>query len=271
MKIFKSKHKLQKAIANLESISFVPTMGGLHQGHISLIKKSKKFKGKNLVSIFINPKQFNKKKDFLSYPRNFSKDLKILRKLKVDYVYLPKKRDIFSFTPNKKIYLSGFSKKLCGAYRPGHFKGVLNVVNRFLEIIKPKYLFLGKKDFQQLYLITSHVLKNEINTQIIPCKSIRGVNGVVYSSRNQNLDKNQLKIASNVYRYLTKKKKLIKKNLKHYNLIDLKNNLINLGVSKVDYIKLYNLKNFKKPRNKKENFNLFIAYYLKKVRLIDNF
>ena len=129
MKIFKSKHKLQKEILNIKNISFVPTMGGLHKGHISLIKKSQNFKGKTLVSIFVNPKQFNEKKDFLNYPRNLKKDLKILKHLNVDLIYLPNLKDIFSFQVKNKIFLDKFYKKLCGRSRKGHFKGVLNIVN----------------------------------------------------------------------------------------------------------------------------------------------
>ena len=104
MKIFKSKHKLKEEISNIKDISFVPTMGGLHKGHISLIKKSQNFKGKTLVSIFVNPTQFNKKNDFLSYPRNLKKDLKILKNLNVDLIYLPNLKDIFSFKVKKKIF-----------------------------------------------------------------------------------------------------------------------------------------------------------------------
>ena len=104
MKIFKDKHSLKKEILKAKGISFVPTMGGLHKGHISLIKKSKKTKLKTLVSIFVNPKQFNQKKDFKSYPRNQKKDLKILKNLKVDYLYLPSIKDIYGFKPKKKFF-----------------------------------------------------------------------------------------------------------------------------------------------------------------------
>jgi len=158
MKIFKSKSKLQKEIKNIKNISFVPTMGGLHRGHISLIKKSKTFKGKSLVSIFVNPKQFDQKKDYLRYPRNIRKDLNILKRLGVDFIFLPNFKDLYYFKVKNKIFLDKFSKKLCGKTRKGHFKGVLNVVNRFLEIINPKYIFLGIKDFQQLYLICEMVV-----------------------------------------------------------------------------------------------------------------
>ena len=270
MKIFKSKHKLQKEILNIKNISFVPTMGGLHKGHMSLIKKSKSFKGKTLVSIFVNPQQFNDKKDFISYPRNLKKDLMILKRLNVDLIYLPNLKDIFSFEVKNKIFLDKFSKKLCGKSRRGHFKGVLDVVNRFLEIIKPKYIFLGVKDFQQLYLINMHILKRKINTKIIHCKTIREKNGIACSTRNNNLNRNQFKIASNAIKYLKNKKKLIKKDLSNFKFLNIKKDLINIGLTKIDYIELYNLKTFKRPKNKREKFKIFIAFYLNKTRLIDN-
>ena len=270
MKIFKSKHKLQKEILNIKNISFVPTMGGLHKGHMSLIKKSKSFKGKTLVSIFVNPQQFNDKKDFISYPRNLKKDLMILKRLNVDLIYLPKLKDVFSFKVKNKIFLDKFSKKLCGKSRRGHFKGVLDVVNRFLEIIKPKYIFLGVKDLQQLYLINMHILKRKINTKIIHCKTIREKNGIACSTRNNNLNRNQFKIASNAIKYLKNKKKLIKKDLSNFKFLNIKKDLINIGLTKIDYIELYNLKTFKRPKNKREKFKIFIAFYLNKTRLIDN-
>ena len=270
MKIFKSKHKLQKEISTIKNISFVPTMGGLHRGHISLIKKSKTFKGKSVISIFINPKQFNEKKDFLKYPRNLKKDLKVLKRLNVDFVYIPTLKDIFSFRTKNRICLDDSSKKLCGKSRKGHFEGVLNVVNRFLEIIKPRYIFLGIKDFQQCYLINKHILKKNINTKVIHCKTIRERNGIAYSTRNNHLGKNHLKVASNVFKYLIKIKKLTKNNIDNFKIIKIKDELINLGVKKIDYIELYNLKTLKRPKNKREKFKIFIAYYLNKIRLIDN-
>ena len=172
------------------ALSFVPTMGGLHKGHEFLIKKAKSKKKIVLVSIFVNPKQFNSKLDFSTYPRHFKKDIKILKKLKVDYLFLPTYRDVFSFKTKNKVYLHPFSKILCGKFRPGHFKGVLDVVNRFLEIFKPKYIFLGEKDFQQLVLIKKHIDKYNIKTKVIPCKTIRQNKYLPYSTRNDNLKKN---------------------------------------------------------------------------------
>ena len=270
MKIFKDRHTLQSEISKSKGISFIPTMGGLHKGHISLINQSKKFKLKTLVSIFVNPKQFSKKSDFRSYPRNTKKDIKMLKKLKINYLYIPTFKDIYEFKPKKKVFLDKFSKKLCGKFRKGHFEGVLNVINRFLEIIKPRYIFLGKKDFQQLYLIKKHIKKRKIKSKIIECKTIRENNGVACSSRNSNLDKNQMMIASNIFYYLSNLKRKIKKNYDLFNLNKIKKNLINLGASKIDYLENYNTKSFKKIKRPNKKFNLFIAYYIRNTRLIDN-
>ncbi len=264
MKIFKNRHALQEEILNFKNISFVPTMGGLHKGHISLIKRAKKFSNKVVVSIFVNPKQFNNKKDFHNYPRNFKKDLDILRRLNVYLLYLPTYKDIFKFNTLHRIFLHNFSNKLCGKKRTGHFKGVINIVNRFLQVIKPKYLFLGNKDFQQLVLINKHIKKNKINTKIIACKIVREKNGVACSTRNNRLNKPQIKIASKVFSYLNKIK-----NSNKIKTTEIKKKLFNIGVDKIDYIELIDIKTLKKTK-KKKNRRIFVAYYLNKVRLIDN-
>ena len=270
MKIFKDKHTLQKQILKTKGISFVPTMGGLHKGHISLIKQSKKLNLKTLVSIFVNPKQFNKKSDFRSYPRNTKKDIRQLEKLKINYLYMPTFKDIYGFKPKKKVFLDKSSKKLCGKFRKGHFEGVLNVVNRFLEIIKPRYILLGKKDYQQLYLIKKHIEKRKINSKIVECKTIRENNGIACSSRNLNLSKSQIIIASNVFHYLRSLKKKLKKNYSLFKINKIKKDLIKLGANKIDYLEKYNTKSFKKIKKNNKKYNLFFAYYIKKVRLIDN-
>ena len=272
MKIIRQKKDLNKLISKINPFSFVPTMGGLHKGHEILIKKAKKKSKNTLVSIFVNPKQFNSKKDFKTYPRNFKNDFKILKDLKVKYLYLPKHKDIFSFKTKNKIYLHSFSKKLCGKYRPGHFKGVLNVVNRFLELLSPKYIFLGKKDFQQLILIGKHIKKNKINTTVVPCKTVRDQLSVPFSSRNFNLKKQDQILASKVFKFLKKEKAYIKrKKIKKINLSSIKKKILKMGVKKIDYIEVINLDNLNKAKKYNENFNIFSAFYIQKVRLIDNF
>ncbi len=269
MKLFTDKKKLQTEIKNINNISFVPTMGALHKGHESLIKKSVRESRKTLVSIFVNPKQFENKKDFNTYPKSYKNDIKILKKLKVNYLYKANYTDIYKFKTKNKIFLDLFSKKLCGQYRKGHFRGVIDVVNRLLEIIKPKKILLGNKDFQQLLLIKKHIKKNKINTKVIPCKTIRDKNFIAYSSRLKKL-KNYEKV--NLVRIIkilrNYKKNLISKKT-NYNFYKIKNKLLSVGAKKVDYVELLDLKTLKKP--KKNKFNLFFAFYVGKVRFIDNF
>ena len=270
MKIFKNKKKLKKEIANVNNLAFVPTMGFLHKGHLSLIKKAKK-KSKNvLVSIFINPKQFNSYSDYKNYPKSLSRDFKILKKNKIKYIYLPNYKDIYSFKVINKLYLHKFSKLLCGKFRKGHFKGVLNIVNRFIEILKPKSIFLGLKDYQQLILIKHHFLKNNVKTKIVECPSIREKNGLVLSSRNFNLNKKQINIGSSVYKYLKKNKNKILKASIYGNKKNIINDIKKIGVTKIEYIECIDLETLNFCKNKNKRFNVFIAYFLGKIRLIDN-
>ena len=183
---------------------------------------------------------------------------------------MPNYKDIFLFKVKNKIYKDKISKKLCGKFRKKHFVGVLNVVNRFLEIIKPKYIFLGQKDLQQLILIDHHILKNSIKSKVIRCKTIREKNGIACSTRNSNLNKAQLLIASNIFRYLSNLKKKIKFNYKFFKVNIVKKDLISLGATKIDYIENIDLDTLKKVKKNKKKFKLFIAYYINQIRLIDN-
>ena len=272
MKLFTNKKKLQKEIKNINNISFVPTMGALHKGHESLIKKSVRESRHTIVSIFVNPKQFENKRDFNSYPKNYKDDIKILKKLKVKYLYKPSYTDIYKFKTKNKIFLDKDSKKLCGKFRPGHFEGVVNVINRFLEIIKPKYIFLGKKDFQQLILIKNHILKRKIKTIVIQCDTVRFKKYLPFSSRNMNLTNYEKNFAIKVFKTIKSEKIKIKnKRLNKINLSDLKKRIKSIGVKKIEYIEAVNLVNLKKAKKYNENFNIFSAIYVNKIRLIDNF
>ena len=270
MKIFKNKKKLIKEIAKINNLAFVPTMGFLHKGHLSLINKAKRESKNVLVSIFVNPKQFNSYSDYKRYPRNISRDLRILKKNKIQYLYIPNYEDVYSHRMKNKPYLSKFSKLLCGKFRRGHFEGVINVINRFIEILNPKTIYLGLKDYQQLTLIKHHFLKNNIKTKIIQCPVVREKNGIVLSSRNFNLNKKQIKIGSFVYKYLKKnKKKILNASINGKKKIILQK-ILNLGVTKIEYLECINLKTLTFCKNKNEKFNIFIAYFLGKIRLIDN-
>ena len=270
MKILLNNIDLNEALFGNSNIGFVPTMGSLHEGHISLIKKSIKLSNKTIVSIFINPKQFNNKEDYKKYPRNIKKDLKILKKLKVDFVYLPKIKDIYKSKNKIKIKLNKKDKILCAKYRKGHFEGVIEVMTRLTKIVNPSKIFMGEKDFQQLLLVKRYVEKN-FKSKIISCKTIRDKNKLALSSRNILLNQKNLNKAGKLAKDLIifKKKLLKKKNLK--DLIFMKKNELKKKYDiKIDYLELRNAKNLKLT-NKITNAKIFIAYYINKVRLIDNY
>ena len=266
MIIFKSINKLNKEVNFKASIGFVPTMGSLHKGHISLIKNCQKICDKTLVSIFINPSQFNRKADYKNYPRTLDKDIKILRKFKVDYVLIPHIKEIYTRNTPRKINISKKYKVLCGKYRPGHFEGVLAVINKFLKSLKVKKIFLGEKDFQQYFLVKSFV-KKKFKTKVVLCKTIRMNNLLPYSSRNKLLNNKDIKEAQMFTKKIMVTFKNIKRNIKNtYLLQSIKNN----GNIKIEYLELRNKNNLSTNFSKK-NLKLFVCFYIKKVRLIDNF
>ena len=269
MKILLNNDDLNEALNKVSKLGFVPTMGSLHKGHISLIKRSIKECKNTIVSIFINPTQFNNKKDYQKYPRNFKKDLSILKKLKVDLVYLPKKNDIYNSKRKVEIKLNKTNLILCAKFRKGHFEGVIDVMDRFTKIIKPYKIFMGEKDLQQLYLVKKYIQK-KYNSRIILCKTIRNKDKLALSSRNSLLSKTELKKASKFTQqvFSLKKKlgliedieKFLKNKKKEFNKL--------FGI-KIEYLELRNNRNFKKTKTIK-NSKLFLAYYINKIRLIDN-
>ena len=270
MKILLNNNDLNEALYNVSNLGFVPTMGSLHQGHISLIKKSLKECKKTIVSIFVNPTQFNKKNDFKNYPRNIKKDLSILRRLKVNFLYMPKVNDVYSFGRKSFTKLKKKDQIMCAKFRKGHFEGVINVMDRLTNIIKPQKIFMGEKDFQQLLLIKRHIPK-KYKAKIVSCKTIRDKNRLAFSSRNTLLSNTELKKAKAISKemFFFKKKLYKNKNIKKL-LSKKRSELINLFNIKLDYLELRNIFSLQNS-NKIKNSKLFIAYYINKVRLIDNF
>ena len=270
MIIFKSINKLNKEVNFKANIGFVPTMGALHKGHISLIKSSKKLCEKTLVSIFINPTQFNKYNDFNNYPKNIKKDIKILKKLKVDYLFVPSVNEIYKDKKSKKIHLKNKDKIMCALHRPGHFEGVLAVINQFLKRLKPKHVFFGEKDYQQLFLIKKFV-KNKFKTKIHGCPTIRLKNKVALSSRNTFLNTQDIKKSSFIANLLLNFRKKIKnKFLLKKEINDIIFKINNINKIKIEYLEIRNKRNLSKNCNK-NNFKIFISYYNNKIRLIDNY
>ena len=270
MKILLNNTSLTKTLGQFNDIGFVPTMGSIHKGHISLINRSNQVCKKTIVSIFVNPKQFNNKKDFKKYPIDIKRDLKLLNQTKkVDFVYIPKFKDIFENNKKSKIKLKRSNNILCAKLRKGHFEGVLDVMDRLTNIIKPNKIFMGLKDLQQLFLVKKF-LKTKYNTEVIGCKTIRETNKVAFSSRNFLLTKQNFFLAGKIIKELINLKKIIKsKKNKNKYLLNVKNNLQKKYKIKIEYLELRNANNLKLS-NVVNRSKIFVAYYLNEVRLIDN-
>jgi pantoate--beta-alanine ligase len=271
MKIILNNSILRKTLGPFNDIGFVPTMGGIHEGHISLIEKSIKSNKKTLVSIFVNPKQFNDIKDFKSYPSNIKNDLTILKKIKkLDFIYIPKFKDIYEDKKKSQIKIKRKDKILCAKYRIGHFEGVLDVMNRLTTLIKPKKIFMGKKDFQQLYLVKNFIEK-KFNIKVIGCKTVRNKNKLALSSRNLLFNKqelNEVEKISKTFLNLRNKTKSIN-NINRF-LQKLKKDLERFFNIKIEYLENRNIKSLT-ISNKYLKSKIFVSYYYKGIRLIDNF
>ena len=270
MKILLNNQSLNRKIRPFNDIGFIPTMGGIHKGHISLIERSKKLCKKTIVSIFINPKQFNNKKDFNTYPKNIKKDLSVLKKIRgIDFIYIPKFKDIYNAKRKSKIKIDIKDKILCAKFRKDHFEGVLDVMDRLTNLIKPKKIFMGKKDFQQLFLVKNFIEK-KYKTKVIGCKTIRDKDKLALSSRNYLLNKNDLEVARNISKKIFFVKKEIKKhkNIKKF-MIDIKKDMQKTFKIKIEYLELRDEKKLNISKKVKGS-KLFFAYYLKDIRLIDN-
>ena len=270
MKILLNNSDLNEALNGVSKIGFVPTMGSIHEGHKSLIRKSKNDCKKTLVSIFINPTQFNSKNDFLNYPKNFKKDLRVLKNLRVNYVFMPKYKHVYNFKRKSKIKLRKKDKILCAKFRRGHFEGVIDVMDRLTKLINPQKIFMGEKDFQQLHLLKRYIT-NKYKSKIVSCKTIRNKAKVALSSRNNLLNKKQLVLAGKLAQslFIFKKRLNKKKDFKKI-FNDKKKELNKLFNIKIEYLELRNIFDLSISTDVK-NSKLFIAYYLNKIRLIDNF
>lgn len=268
MKTLKTTEELKKLREKLgsQSLAFVPTMGALHEGHLSLVKEAKELADVVIVSIFVNPLQFGPNEDFNKYPRLIDEDTKKLKALNVDYLFCPELQEedpwflLLHEYKNQVKANPDIANKLCGLNRPGHFDGVCAVVKLFLDLIKPHYAIFGEKDYQQLTVIKDMANSHSIQTKIIAHPIIREENGLAMSSRNQYLSPEEKELACNLYQELqTIKNKITKEsNSKDINnlLENSKTKLESLGFD-LDYLEIH-------------WDRIFVAAKLGKTRLIDN-
>lgn len=229
-----------------KTVGFVPTMGNLHQGHQSLLKRSVNENQITVLSIFVNPTQFNNPDDLAKYPRTFAADVAIATHEKVDFILAPEYSDLYPDHYKYQVRETEFSQELCGKNRPGHFDGVLTIVLKLFNLVRPTKAYFGEKDFQQLQLIKNMVSAFFLDIDVVACPTMRDAHGLALSSRNNRLTPEQYQHALNFPKLLSAKK----------SCAEIKQELIHLGF-KVDYIEEH--------QNRR-----FGAIHVGEVRLIDN-
>lgn len=275
MKIIRSEKEMIRHCNELKSrTSFIPTMGSLHDGHIKLLVEGKKYSNYLISSLFINPLQFNNQKDLVNYPKNYENDISIFEKSGVDLLYFPNENEILN--SNLKKINSGLNGKILeGKYRPGHFDGVLTIVNKFFEIIKPDYSLFGIKDFQQLCLIYTK-LSPIHKTTIIPVETVREDSGLACSSRNKLLNHDQKVLASRIYEGLKLLEEIIKEKPRIDCIAFLKDFYSNFKYLDIEYVLLEKTSIFDENEKyildlfQNKNIVIMVAAKVGNVRLIDN-
>lgn len=266
-----SKH-LKKAVNQGQTIGFVPTMGALHAGHISLIKQSRKETDLTVCSIFVNPTQFNDPKDFEKYPLTLDADLQKLSKAGCQVVFVPTVAEMYpQGLANKKAVDFGFlAETLEGEHRPGHFNGMAQIVEKLLRIVRPHKLFMGQKDYQQQLIVAQLIKKRNLKTKLITCPTLREKDGLAMSSRNVRLDKKARKLAVEISKTLKKAKSEIRNQKSETVQQKAVERLKSFKQIEVEYFEIRNASTLKPPIRKSEKLVALTAVKIGGVRLIDN-
>lgn len=276
MQVLNTKNELVSLIGNLKKegkqVGFVPTMGALHNGHLSLVRECKKNSDIVVVSIFVNPTQFNDLEDLKRYPRTLNKDVELLKTVNCDIVFAPSVEEIYPEPDTRKFDFGYVESVMEGAKRPGHFNGVGQVVSRLFDIVSPDKAFFGMKDFQQVAVIKSMVEQLKYNIEIVPCPIIREESGLALSSRNALLDEDHKKNAPHIYATLKKARNLALQ----MSVADLKKWIIDEINSnpylETEYVEIVDNTTLKVVNDWSEKSIKVacVAVYAGKIRLIDN-
>ena len=276
MKVLKSKKTLIDYVERQremgKKIGFAPTMGALHEGHLSLYKAAKKENDEVISSIFVNPTQFNNPDDFQKYPKTLEKDLELLEKAGVDAVYVPNVEEMYPDGLNSKKYdFDGLENEMEGKYRPGHFDGVGTIVEELFRQVQPHNAYFGEKDYQQLAIIKKMVQKTKLPVKIHGVPTLREEDGLAMSSRNVRLTETQRKEATIIYETLEK----VKEWFKVISLEEIKQKVTDIFKNsnfELEYFVIADEKTLKETDYfyKDKNYRAFIVAYADTVRLIDN-
>ncbi|SDJ80672.1 pantoate--beta-alanine ligase [Salimicrobium halophilum] len=254
------------------SVGFVPTMGYLHEGHMSMVESSTKENDRTVVSIFVNPLQFGPDEDFDNYPRNFERDRKIAESYGADAVFYPSTEEMYPRKRTISLNVIDRTDVLCGPSRPGHFEGVATVIVKLLQIIQPGRMYLGQKDAQQVAVLEGLVADFNIPTEIIPCPTVREEDGLAKSSRNVNLTEQERKEAPFLYKSLKQAEKMAEKGERDPEAIKAEiTKMIQENTSgTIDYREVLSYPYLKPATPEDEKWICAVAVYFQHARLIDN-
>lgn len=262
---------MQLAYPAGKSVGFIPTMGYLHRGHLSLVQASKKECDITVASIFVNPAQFGPKEDLSSYPRDIERDLKELEKLGVDYVFIPSEAMIYPEGFDTWVQVQRLSQILCGNSRPGHFKGVCTIVLKLINIVRPDKMFMGEKDYQQLMILRKMMHDLNLKTKIVACPIVRETDGLAMSSRNSYLSTSDRALALCLFKVLKEAKQAVSEGKTDaHMLIALAKQTIRIAGANVDYVEILDERDLSEQEIIDEHSRMLIAAYVGKTRLIDN-
>lgn len=275
MQVIKSPKKLSVVLNQLRTkgkeIGFVPTMGALHEGHLSLVRRAKRENDVVVVSIFVNPAQFGSGEDFKRYPRDLKSDAKLLKCERVHFLFAPSRRSVYPKDFKSFIDPGPMARYLCGPKRPGHFKGVATVVYRLFELVKPKRAYFGKKDYQQARIIEDMVRRFKLSVRIRVCPIVREKDGLAMSSRNQYLTKKERTLAPSLYQSLLLARKLIQHGERDSKRVKeaVRRNLRG-RVTKIDYVEIVDPQTCAPVRSIRRPVLAALACFIGSTRLIDN-
>ncbi len=278
MQIFKEKKALQTAVSKLKSqgktLGLVPTMGALHEGHLSLVQNAEKICDQVVVSIFVNPTQFNNPQDLEKYPRGLQKDIDLLESLNPSlWIFAPTAHELYGKNViSKEFDFGSLGEVMEGKFRTGHFDGVGTVVKMLFEIVKPQKAFFGQKDFQQLQVIRKLTKDENLPVEVIGCPILREANGLARSSRNELLEPAQRENASFIHQTLLKSRDLFGTKSVNYITDWVNAQFENHPFLKLEYFEIAEADTLKKINRKRkgQDYRAFIAAYAGEVRLIDN-
>ena len=255
------------------TVGFVPTMGALHQGHLALMQRSIKENDDTVVSIFVNPTQFNNPEDLEKYPRTLDEDVKKMRTLSDKIIlYAPSVDDIYEgHTVSQDFDFDGLENQMEGKFRPGHFNGVGTIVKRLFEIVTPTNAYFGEKDFQQLQIVKKMVEKNNLPVNVVGCPIFREDNELAMSSRNERLTTEERKKASIIYKTLTEAREIFKKGTPEETIVFVENSFKDNEMFELEYFVIADESTLLpiEDKSKDKKYRAFIAVFVNSIRLID--